>query len=1143
MDFTIDLLVPARNSYSVGEAPQLWARVLNTGSAAIDAYDLEGRFSVISPSGVAIDAGMGWNSMSMQTGAISVIENTDNAWTIPNGAEAGTYTLRVTINSRSTGVAHSGQLDNAFSVNAPPAADFTLSISPGSQTVTAGQSTTFTVSVNPQNGWTAPVSLQVSGLPSDSTSNFDPNPVQSGGFSTLSVSTSRSTGQFGLVVVGNGEGRQHTTSATLIIQPSQQGQLDFSIDLLVPAKNSYEIGETPELWARVLNSGSVTIGAYDLGGQFSVISPSGVTIAAGGGQNGYDIPSGGVHVLENTDNPWTIPSNAEPGLYALRVIINSRSSGLSRSQQLDSAFSISAPPACDFTLSISPTSQLVNAGQQTEFTVTVNSPCGWSEPVSLDVSGLPSDATGAFSSNPVMSAQSSTLSIGTSGTTTGQFHIVILGNSGGRQHTTAATLIIQSNQPGGFEFSISASESSATIEVGKAADVCTVNVELISGSPGRVDLFLTGLPSNIGTYAFSPPYDDTPFTSTLSIGIFDGATPGVYSLTITGSGGGKTHSTTITLTVTAKAGFDFSISVSPSSGSVGAGNVLSRAGTVSLSLVSGSTQSVSLSVSGLPSSVGTEDLTGKSCSPDCQIEFGIGTYSGASPGTYALTITGSGGGKVHSTIFALNVNAPGPQPSAVNAAIVDYSIPSGQFKAGESVRALVTVQNTGNSEWTFYVGYSVQDPNGKWWDAPYCTVILSVGQSGQEPLVWNVPDSSPVGQYNGRVAVYKGKSSGGLVDRLDVRDKLLAFVRAPSEEQLHRVIEDIRPFIDVLTNEATVKLMLEEAQKGATKFDLAFNVSPEASEALGQTARTLQIAVNVVYLGSLVKSNDPVNTKVDSLQKFMGGATKDAVVEIACLVALGVATAPAGGAGALACGLVTATTAFAASTLLSYWNDKLDKLIGSVWTTIFDWLLYLYKRIFKAEGGSSIGLMVVDPSGRRVGALMQNGQWMAEQEIPNAYYSGLGSHPQYIAIPEPGDGSYRVVVTGNQTGEYHLNTTLSVDAVVVSEQTLGGNVGEGATQEHQVLLVLEERRAIVDPSPMTVLWYREKLPIIAAIVASLIIGALFALRRRESRRRPRVLSASQRVLPSPLPEKARITETDKPRIIEIKQIEEFEKRR
>jgi hypothetical protein len=286
LDFAIDLLVPAKNAYDVGDAPQLWARVLNTGAVTIDAYDLEGQFSVVSSSGMVMAAGTGWNSMTMQPGQISVIENTDNPWTIPNNAEAGRYTLRVTVNSRSTGVSHSGQLGNAFSVNAPPAADFTLSISPSSQTVTAGESTTFTVSVNPQSGWTAPVSLQVSGLPSDAASYFDPNPVQPGGLSTLSISTSRSAGQFGLVVVGNGEGRQHTTSASLIIQASQQ--LDFSIDLLVPAKNSYDVRETPELWARVLNSGSATIAAYDLDAQFSVVSPSGVTIAAGGGQNGYD---------------------------------------------------------------------------------------------------------------------------------------------------------------------------------------------------------------------------------------------------------------------------------------------------------------------------------------------------------------------------------------------------------------------------------------------------------------------------------------------------------------------------------------------------------------------------------------------------------------------------------------------------------------------------------------------------------------------------------------------------------------------------------------------------------------------------------------------------------------------------------------
>jgi len=324
---------------------------------------------------------------------------------------------------------------------------------------------------------------------------------------------------------------------------------DFSIDLLTPAKNSYEIGEAPRLWARVLNIGSVPIDPYDLQGQFSVLSPSGIEVPAGAGWNGNSIPTGGVVIIENTDNPWIIPNNAESGSYALRVTINSRSRGVSHSAQLGNAFSISAVPPPDFRLSISPQSQVVTEGQSITFTVTVESLNGWTTPVSLSVSGLPYDATSSFDPNPVVPTSTSTLYVSTS-TSTGQFSLVVVGEGEGRQHTTPATLIIEPSQAAEFDFSISTSPSSATVQAGQAADVCAVTVSLASGNPGRVDFSLSGLPSNVGTYAFSPPYGDPTFTSVLSIGTYSGASPETYYLTIVGIGGGKTRSTPFTLTVT-----------------------------------------------------------------------------------------------------------------------------------------------------------------------------------------------------------------------------------------------------------------------------------------------------------------------------------------------------------------------------------------------------------------------------------------------------------------------------------------------------------------------------------------------------------------------------------------------------------------
>src|SRR5439155_1017241 len=85
----------------------------------------------------------------------------------------GTYTLTV------TGV--SGGLTRtitvALVVGAPALPDFTLGASPGSQAVTAGGSTSYSVAINPTGGFAGQVTLSVSGLPSGGSGSFTPNPA------------------------------------------------------------------------------------------------------------------------------------------------------------------------------------------------------------------------------------------------------------------------------------------------------------------------------------------------------------------------------------------------------------------------------------------------------------------------------------------------------------------------------------------------------------------------------------------------------------------------------------------------------------------------------------------------------------------------------------------------------------------------------------------------------------------------------------------------------------------------------------------------------------------------------------------------------------------------------------------------------
>jgi len=131
--------------------------------------------------------------------------------TTSTSTPAGTYAL--TITGVSGTVMHSAAV--TFVVNPP--ADFTLSASPSNQTVTPGGSTSYSVTISPAGGFTDPVSLSVSGLPSGSGGTFAPNPATAS--STLSVTTSTSTpvGTFTLTITGVSGSLTHNTTLSLAV--------------------------------------------------------------------------------------------------------------------------------------------------------------------------------------------------------------------------------------------------------------------------------------------------------------------------------------------------------------------------------------------------------------------------------------------------------------------------------------------------------------------------------------------------------------------------------------------------------------------------------------------------------------------------------------------------------------------------------------------------------------------------------------------------------------------------------------------------------------------------------------------------------------------------------------------------------------
>ncbi|HVB33135.1 MAG TPA: hypothetical protein VNJ52_01990 [Patescibacteria group bacterium] len=97
--------------------------------------------------------------------------------------------------------------------------DFSISISPSSQSVGPKSSTSYTVTVSALNGFTGTVNLSLSGLPNRTNSSFSSSTITGSGTSMLTISTTpkSAAGSYTLTVTGTSGSSSHTAQATLNI--------------------------------------------------------------------------------------------------------------------------------------------------------------------------------------------------------------------------------------------------------------------------------------------------------------------------------------------------------------------------------------------------------------------------------------------------------------------------------------------------------------------------------------------------------------------------------------------------------------------------------------------------------------------------------------------------------------------------------------------------------------------------------------------------------------------------------------------------------------------------------------------------------------------------------------------------------------
>jgi hypothetical protein len=285
----------------------------------------------------------------------------------------------------------------------------------------------------------------------------------------------------------------------------------------------------------------------------------------------------------------------------------------------------------DFTLSVSPGSQAVTAGNSVAFAITVSQTSGLGPLVQLSVSGLPQGSIAAFNEPTIGPGTSNLVILTASNEAAGTFHLTITGTDFSGTQTTQAMLTVNSGPPP-LDFVMDVTPATQTTLGGGSVNY---TVSVTSDNKAPVSLSVSGLPAG-ATGTFTPPAITGAGMSTLTVATQNPTAPGFYGLNVIASDPTGTQKVPITLNI-ASVDFTLQQQVGPSSVTAG-GNII---GTVTATPVLGPLGSVTLSVvSGLPpgasASFSPTTLGGTVTSSTMTVT----TTTSLAPGFYQLGVQG-----------------------------------------------------------------------------------------------------------------------------------------------------------------------------------------------------------------------------------------------------------------------------------------------------------------------------------------------------------------------------------------------------------------------------------------------------------------------------------------------------------------------
>jgi subtilase family serine protease len=314
---------------------------------------------------------------------------------------------------------------NAFVASqGTPTNNFSISATPASQSVTTGNSTSYTVNTALTSGSAQTISLSATGVPSGASASFSPTSVTSGGSSAMTFNSgTAAAGTYTLTITGTGTSATHSTTVSVTINPVVTN--DFSISA-TPSSQSVTTG----------NSAGYTVNTALTTGvaQTISLSISGVPSGASASFSPTSVSSGGSSAM--TFNSGT----AAAGTYTLTIT----GTGTSATHSTSVSITINPVVVADFTISASPSTRSIKRGRSTSYTVTVAAQNGFTGSVTLSASGMGAGESVSFSpSSTITTSGTRTMTLSTTGSAArGTFTIAIRGTSGSLSHTATVTVTV-----------------------------------------------------------------------------------------------------------------------------------------------------------------------------------------------------------------------------------------------------------------------------------------------------------------------------------------------------------------------------------------------------------------------------------------------------------------------------------------------------------------------------------------------------------------------------------------------------------------------------------------------------------------------------------------------------------------------------